>query len=63
MGIVRTSLGSCRAELESGRLVRIFQDWDLGFIEFHAVSTGGATAKPSVRAFTGFLVSEFRGIY
>jgi DNA-binding transcriptional LysR family regulator len=55
MGIVLTSTGASRRELDSGSLVRILPDWDLGAVELHAIYTGGRTAKPSVRAFVAFL--------
>jgi DNA-binding transcriptional LysR family regulator len=60
LGIVSTTLYSCRNELASGALVQVLADWDLGRVEVHAVLAAGRTAKPSARAFTEFLVAEFR---
>ena len=55
MGIVMTSTGASRRELESGALVRVLADWDLGGVDLHAVFTGGRAAKPSARAFIAHL--------
>lgn len=60
LGIVSTSLSSCRAEIESGRLVRLLPDWDIGKAEVHAVLAAGKNAKPSARAFTDYLVEKFK---
>jgi DNA-binding transcriptional LysR family regulator len=60
LGIVSTSLYSCRKELMSGVLVRVLPDWDMGRMEVHAVLAAGRAAKPSAREFTEFLVTEFR---
>ena len=60
LGIVSTTLYSCRNELMSGALVRVLSDWDMGRTEVHAVLAAGRAAKPAARAFTEFLVSEFR---
>ena len=60
LGIMSTVIASCRKELTSGTLIRLLPDWDMGLTEVHAVMPGGRTAKPSARAFTEFLVAEFR---
>jgi DNA-binding transcriptional LysR family regulator len=59
LGIVFTSLGSCRSELKDGTLLRALPDWDLGSVELHALLPS-SRAKPSARAFTEFLVAELR---
>jgi DNA-binding transcriptional LysR family regulator len=60
LGIVSTSLYSCRKELASGLLARVLADWDMGRMEVRAVLAAGRAAKPSARVFTEFLVAEFR---
>lgn len=60
MGIVTTALWGCRAELESGQLVRLLPDWEIGTVEVNAVLSGGRNAKPSARAFADYLVKSFR---
>jgi len=60
MGIISTSLLGCRAEIESGDLIRLLPDWEIGSVEVHAVIAAGRSAKPSARAFVDYLVSSFR---
>lgn len=55
MGIVMTSTGASRRELDSGVLVRVLEDWDLGSVDLHAVFTGGRATKPSARALVAYL--------
>jgi DNA-binding transcriptional LysR family regulator len=61
MGIVMTSSGAVRHELDNGRLVRILEDWDLGPLELNAVFPGGKAVKRSARAFADHLVDVLRG--
>ena len=60
LGIVAASLNSVKSELESGALVRVLPDWDFGSLDVTAVFVNGKTIKPSARAFTDFLIEEFR---
>jgi DNA-binding transcriptional LysR family regulator len=62
LGIVSTGHVACRAELETGALVRVLPDWDMGFGEVNAVLPAGRAAKPAARAFTEFLVAELRNL-
>jgi len=55
MGIVMASAGACRKEIESGALVRVLPDWDLGTVDLHAMFPAGRAAKPSARAFIAYL--------
>ena len=55
LGIVLTSLGASRREFESGSLVQVLKDWDIGSVDLHAIFTGGRAAKPSARALVNFL--------
>lgn len=60
LGVVTTSYWGCRDEIENGKLVHLFPDWDIGFVEVNAVLAGGRNAKPSARAFTDYLVKSFK---
>lgn len=60
LGVVTTSYWGCREEIESGRLIQLFPNWEIGHARVHAVLAGGRTAKPSAREFTEFLVKSFR---
>lgn len=54
MGIVLATLPAIRRELESGALVHILPEWDLGCVDIHAVFTNGRAAKPSARALVAY---------
>jgi hypothetical protein len=58
MGIISTGIWGCRAELESGALVRILADWTMAESKLYAIFPAGA-AKPSARALTAYLITEF----
>ncbi len=51
------SLGACRRELETGQLVRVLPDWDLGSVDMHAIFPAGRAAKPSARALIAHLAN------
>jgi DNA-binding transcriptional LysR family regulator len=53
---------ACRAELESGALVRVLPDWEMGHADVKAILTAGRGAKPAARAFVEFLAAELRHI-
>jgi DNA-binding transcriptional LysR family regulator len=59
LGIVTTSLWGCKAEVDSGQLVHLFPDWQIGHVPVNAVLSGGRSAKPSAKGFTDFLVDSF----
>lgn len=54
MGIVLTTMPAFRREFESGVLVQVLPDWDLGSVDVHAVFTNGRAAKPSARALVDY---------
>lgn len=60
MGIISTSLLGCGKEIESGELIRLLADWEIGSAEVHAVIAAGRNAKPSARGFVDYLISSFR---
>ena len=55
LGIINTGLWGCRAEIESGALVRLLPGWNLGSIDVNALFAAGKGTKPSARAFASFL--------
>ena len=55
MGIVLTTLPAIRRELESGALVRLLPEWDMGAVDVHAVFPNGRAAKPSARAIVDYV--------
>ncbi len=59
MGIVSTALMGCRSEIESGALVQLLPDWEIGTVEVNAVLAGGRNAKASSRAFVDYFVASF----
>ena len=48
------------SELESGQLVRVLPDWEMGSADINIVLPAGRAAKPSARAFADFMEAEFR---
>lgn len=55
MGIVLTTSPAIRREFESGELVQVLPEWDLGSVDIHAVYTNGRAAKRSARAIVEYL--------
>lgn len=55
MGIVLTTLPAFRREFQSGALVQVLPDWDMGAVDIHAVFPNGRAAKPSARAMVAYL--------
>jgi DNA-binding transcriptional LysR family regulator len=47
-------------ELQSGQLVRVLPDWQMGTADINVVLPAGRAAKPSARAFAEFVSSELR---
>ena len=62
LGIVSTGLWGCRAELASGALVRILEDWKMAPAQVHAVFPAGRAAKRAARVFVDYLIGEFRRV-
>jgi DNA-binding transcriptional LysR family regulator len=58
LGIAATALP--RREFESGTLIRVLSDWDLGHVEINALFVSGKNIKPAARAFAEFLANELR---
>ena len=62
LGIISTGLWGCRAELASGALVRILEDWRMAPAQVHAVFPAGRAAKRAARVFVDYLIGEFRRV-
>lgn len=60
LGIVSNGALGMMKELEGGLLVRVLPDWEMGTAEAHVVLAAGRAAKPSARAFSDFVYSQFR---
>ena len=60
LGILSTAELSVMSELETGRLVRVLADWEMGSADINVVLPAGRAAKPSARAFADFIEVEFR---
>ncbi|MGV1764058.1 LysR family transcriptional regulator [Rhizobium rhizogenes] len=60
LGIVSNGAFGMMKELESGALVRVLPDWEMGTAEAHVILAAGRAAKPSARAFSDFTYSQFR---
>ena len=60
LGIISASLVGCRSDIESGALVQLLPEWEIGTVEVHAVLSGGRNAKASSRAFVDYLVKSIR---
>jgi DNA-binding transcriptional LysR family regulator len=60
LGIVSSGALSMLKELESGQLVRVLPDWEMGTADINVVLPAGRAAKPSARAFTEFVSLELR---
>jgi DNA-binding transcriptional LysR family regulator len=61
LGIISTGAWSCRAELRSGALVRILEDWKMEPAEVNAIFPAGRAAKPAARAFVEYLATQLKG--
>jgi DNA-binding transcriptional LysR family regulator len=59
IGVATTALWGCRAELDSGSLIRVLPDWKMTEVEFHGMFTPGRLPKPSARAFFEYLTTKF----
>jgi DNA-binding transcriptional LysR family regulator len=60
LGILSTGDLSVMSELETGQLVRVLPDWEMGLADINVVLPAGRAAKPSARAFADFMEAEFR---
>jgi DNA-binding transcriptional LysR family regulator len=47
--------------LESGALVRVLPDWEIGSSDINVILPAGRAAKASARAFADFVAAQVRG--
>jgi DNA-binding transcriptional LysR family regulator len=59
LGILSTGDLSVISELETGRLVRVLPDWEMGSADINVVLPAGRAAKPSARAFSDYMAAKF----
>ena len=60
LGIVSTSALSTQIERESGALVQLLPEWEIGTVEVNAILAGGRNAKASSRAYADYMVESFK---
>jgi DNA-binding transcriptional LysR family regulator len=58
LGIALASRWMCRAELEAGELAVILSDYQLDWVELHAVYPGGRRPSLKVRAFSDYFAAQ-----
>ncbi len=61
LGVLSTGFWGCRAELLSGKLVRLLAGWTMPPTDIHAVFPAGRAAKASARAFVDHVAGELAG--
>lgn len=62
LGVFSTGQRSVQAELQSGTLVRLLSDWEIGSSGIHVILPAGRAAKASARAFADFIAEQMREI-
>jgi DNA-binding transcriptional LysR family regulator len=62
LGILSAGDLSVKNELETGRLVRVLPDWEMGSADINVVLPAGRAAKPSARAFSDYMAAELRDL-
>jgi DNA-binding transcriptional LysR family regulator len=60
LGIASTSTIALRKELANRSLVRVLPDWQMGFVDVHAVFPSGRAAKAAARALAKHMAEAFR---
>ena len=58
LGIALASRWMCRAELEAGELVAILSNYELDWVELHAVYPGGRRPSLKVRVFSDYFAAQ-----
>jgi DNA-binding transcriptional LysR family regulator len=62
LGIHSTGERSILSELQSGALVRVLPDWEIGSSNIHVILPAARVAKASARAFVDFITAQMREI-
>lgn len=63
LGIVSTGAMGCRAELASGALVCVLDDWAMGSSEVHVIYPAGRAAKRAARVFADYLIGTWAALH
>jgi DNA-binding transcriptional LysR family regulator len=58
LGIFSTGHRSVQAELQSGALIRLLPEWELGSADINVILPAGRAAKASARAFADFIAAQ-----
>jgi DNA-binding transcriptional LysR family regulator len=62
LGIYSTGERSILSELQSGALVHVLPDWEIGSSDINVILPAGRVAKASARAFVDFIIAHMREI-
>lgn len=62
LGLLSTGDLAVLDELDTGQLVRVLPDWEMGSADINVLLPAGRAAKPSARAFSDFMEAEFREV-
>jgi DNA-binding transcriptional LysR family regulator len=60
LGIVSSGVFGLLKELDSGELVQVLPGWEMKSAEFNVILPAGRAAKPSAKAFAGFVRNQLR---
>lgn len=63
LGIASAGLLGFRSELERGTLVRLLPEYRMGSVDIHVILPAGRNSKPSARAFSQFMSTEFQDLF
>ena len=58
LGICSTGHRSVQTEMQSGALVQVLPDWEIGSVDIHVILPAGRAAKASARAFADFITAQ-----
>lgn len=62
LGLVVATVPALIADIETGSLVRVMADWNLGAVDAYALYPGGQTPKPAARAFVEFMIDALSDV-
>ncbi|MGF6572387.1 DNA-binding transcriptional LysR family regulator [Paraburkholderia sp. GAS333] len=62
LGIASSGRPGFRGELDSGALVQVLPQWQMGSADIHVILPGGRAAKPPARAFAQFMATAFEDV-
>jgi DNA-binding transcriptional LysR family regulator len=62
LGLVVATVPALIADIETGSLVRVMADWNLGAVDAYALYPGGQAPKPAARAFVEFMIDALSDV-